>query len=176
MPATAHGAARLGLVRHLGVHLAIGHLGGIRRLSIRRLGARRRCARRVARRLGLGCSGGNDQGGGEKSWEPHFRTLQGPSPPHGRATWGGGNSCGGLAGRANYFVRPTISSALRPASASTALVCSPNFATLGPLWTAEPEKRKGGAEERYLPARSSFGRTDHPCCTCGALSASFSGS
>src|SRR6185436_8168223 len=38
-----------------------------------------------------------------------------------------------------------ISASPRPASSSTLLVCSPRFATLGPLCTGEPEKRKGGA-------------------------------
>src|SRR6185369_1958255 len=59
----------------------------------------------------------------------------------------------------DHFTRAAISSALRPACSSTLLVCSPRFATFGPLCTGDPEKRKGGAGDRYLPALSSIGRS-----------------
>ena len=47
--------------------------------------------------------------------------------------------------RIDHLTRALISASLRPASASTLLVCSPRSATFGPLCTGEPEKRKGGA-------------------------------
>ena len=47
--------------------------------------------------------------------------------------------------RIDHFTRASISDGVRPACASTALVSSPSAATLGPLCSGEPEKRKGGA-------------------------------
>src|ERR1700757_4317510 len=98
--------------------------------------------------------------------------LQATSPPDCRATSGRGDSSGRLVGRPDYFVRVSISSGLSPPSASTLLVCSPRLATLGPLCTGDPEKRKGGAGDRYLPALSSIGQSDPRWATCGSFSAS----
>src|SRR6185312_12714497 len=71
-----------------------------------------------------------------------------------------------------HFTRAAISSAPRPASTSTLLVCSPRLATLGPLFSAEPEKRNGGAGERKVPALSSIGHSEPRWATCGSFSAS----
>src|SRR5206468_7063777 len=75
-------------------------------------------------------------------------------------------------GRTSHRRSAAISAGLRPASASTLSVCSPSDETLGPLCSVEPEKRKGGAGERYLPAPSSISHREPRWATCGSCSAS----